>query len=40
MKKVRSEFVDYLSEVFADFGPVSARRMFGGYGVYYEIKGH
>ena len=24
-----------LSEVFVDFGPVSARRRFGGYGVYH-----
>lgn len=31
-----SEFVDYLHEVFAHFGPISARRMFGGYGIYHD----
>ena len=31
-----SEFVDNLKEVFAQFGSVSAKRMFGGYGIYYE----
>ncbi|MCG8377876.1 MAG: TfoX/Sxy family protein, partial [Proteobacteria bacterium] len=31
-----SEFVDFLHEVFADFGPVKPRKMFGGYGIYYE----
>jgi len=31
-----SEFTDYLHEVFALFGPVSARKMFGGYGIYHE----
>ena len=31
-----SEFVDYLSEVFAQFGAVRSRRMFGGYGIYYD----
>ncbi len=34
--KAQSEFVAHLGEVFQDFGPVSARRMFGGYGVYHE----
>lgn len=29
-----SAFVAYLHEVFAEFGPISVRRMFGGYGVY------
>jgi len=29
-----NEFVDYLGEVFQQFGVVRARRMFGGYGVY------
>lgn len=29
-----SEFVEYLKEVFAPFGAVQARRMFGGYGIY------
>ena len=31
-----SEFVDYLHEVFAEFGKTNARKMFGGYGVYYD----
>jgi DNA transformation protein len=35
MKK-HSEFVEFLKEVFEEFGPVEARRMFGGYGIYYD----
>lgn len=31
-----NEFVDYLSEVFEQFGTIRARRMFGGYGVYHN----
>jgi DNA transformation protein len=31
-----TEFVDYLHEVFASFGPIRARRMFGGYGIYHN----
>ncbi len=31
-----SEFVDSLHEVFADFGPVDTRRMFGGHGLYHS----
>ncbi len=31
-----SEFVDYLHEVFAEFGPIETRRMFGGHGVYHN----
>jgi DNA transformation protein and related proteins len=31
-----SEFVENLNEVFAPFGAVTARRMFGGYGVYHD----
>lgn len=31
-----SEFVENLSDVFCQFGPVSVRRMFGGYGVYHD----
>ena len=27
-------FIVYLYEVFAGFGPVRAKRMFGGYGIY------
>lgn len=29
-----SEFIDYLHEVFAPFGRIHSRRMFGGYGIY------
>lgn len=31
-----SEFVDYLPEVFAQFGQIQARKMFGGYGIYHS----
>lgn len=31
-----TEFTDYLHELFADFGPIRTRKMFGGYGVFYE----
>lgn len=31
-----SEFVNYLHEVFAEFGPIETRRMFGGHGVYHK----
>ncbi len=31
-----SEFTDYLQEVFASFGSIRARRMFGGYGIYHD----
>lgn len=31
-----SEFVDYLHEVFAEFGPIRSRRMFGGHGIYHN----
>ena len=31
-----SQFVENLHEVFAAFGAVTARRMFGGYGVFHE----
>jgi DNA transformation protein and related proteins len=33
---VSSEYVEYLHDVFARFGVVSVRRMFGGYGVYHD----
>ncbi len=29
-----SDFVDYLHELFEGFGPIHAKRMFGGYGIY------
>lgn len=31
-----NEFTEFLKEVFELFGPIQARRMFGGYGIYYE----
>ena len=31
-----SGFADYLPEVFEQFGGVSLRKMFGGYGVYHQ----
>jgi len=31
-----SDFVDYLKDVFTEFGEVSAKRMFGGHGLYFE----
>ncbi|HQT27200.1 MAG TPA: TfoX/Sxy family protein [Burkholderiales bacterium] len=31
-----NEFAEYLHEVFSWFGPISVRRMFGGYGLFRE----
>lgn len=31
-----SEFVEYLKEVFIDFGQIQGRKMFGGYGIYHK----
>ncbi len=31
-----NEFINYLNEVFAEFGHIQARRMFGGYGIYHD----
>lgn len=31
-----SEFVESLEEVFARFGPIVAKRTFGGYGIYHD----
>ncbi len=31
-----SEYTDYLEDVFAAFGPIEARRMFGGHGIYHR----
>ena len=31
-----NEFIDFLYEVFEDLGPIQAKRMFGGYGVYHD----
>ena len=32
----RNEFVDHVVETLRAFGPVSVRRMFGGWGLYHE----
>ena len=31
-----SEFIEYLPDVFAEFGPIHTRKMFGGHGVFYD----
>lgn len=31
-----TEFVAYLHEVFAQFGTIHPRRMFGGFGIYHQ----
>ena len=31
-----SDFIDYLQELFADFGVVTTRAMFGGHGLYHD----
>jgi len=31
-----SEFVEFLKEVFIDFGQIQGRKMFGGYGIYHK----
>jgi DNA transformation protein len=31
-----NESIDYLHEVFDGFGPIRARRMFGGWGIYHD----
>lgn len=31
-----SQFTDFLSEVFENFGPITVRKMFGGHGVYHQ----
>jgi len=33
------DFIAYLHDLFADFGPVTTRRMFGGHGLYACIDG-
>lgn len=30
------DFIEYLKELFADFGDIGARAMFGGHGLYHE----
>lgn len=36
MVRQTPEFIAYLQELFQDFGNVSTRRMFGGYGVFFD----
>jgi DNA transformation protein and related proteins len=36
MPSTRNEFVDYVVELMAGWAAVSARKMFGGYGLYRE----
>lgn len=36
MASSHNEFVDYVVELMSGWAPVSARRMFGGYGLYRE----
>ena len=31
-----SEFVTHVTEALAFFGPITARKMFGGYGIYHN----
>ena len=31
-----TEFISYLHEVFAPFGTIQTRRMFGGFGIYHQ----
>ena len=31
-----TEYVEYLKEVFEQFGPIQLRRMFGGYGIFHK----
>jgi DNA transformation protein len=31
-----TEFTDFLDEVFRQFGPIQARKMFSGYGLYHD----
>lgn len=33
------DFLAYLHDLFADFGPVTSRRMFGGHGLYASTDG-
>ena len=34
----KNEFVEYLLDLLADFGPVEGRAMFGGYGLFKRNK--
>lgn len=33
-----NQFADSLHDVFSGFGPIHLKRMFGGYGVFYQGK--
>lgn len=33
-----NDFLDYLHELFSEFGPIRTRAMFGGHGVYFEDR--
>lgn len=33
---MQNDFIAYLQDLFADFGAVSARAMFGGHGLYHD----
>jgi DNA transformation protein and related proteins len=36
LEKTRSDFVDHVVETMREFGPVAAKPMFGGWGLYHE----
>jgi DNA transformation protein len=36
MQKTRNDFVEHVVETMRDFGTVSAKPMFGGFGLYHE----
>lgn len=31
-----NDYIEYLHEVFELFGPITAQKMFGGYGIYHD----
>jgi len=31
-----SEFINHLDVIFREFGPVTSKKMFGGYGLYHQ----
>lgn len=36
MRRMSDDFIAHLRDLAADFGALSARRMFGGYGLYHD----
>jgi len=36
LRNPTSQYVEYLKEVFEQFGPIHPRRMFGGYGLFHK----